>query len=351
MIQKILSAYNYQFSSKLIAQKPASPRDNARLLVYDRKKDKICYDKFFDLTKYLPKNAVLVFNETKVIPAKFEVRKETGGKARLIYLAADKNLVKVMADRKLEVGANIFLTKKIFFTVKKQEGKYYFLKPSFCGERSRTISFKNLQEVLKKYGQAPLPPYIKHSPLTRKELKEKYQAIFARREGSVAAPTASLHFTKRLMGKIKKKECDIKFITLHVNLGTFAPLEEKNIKEKKLHEEFYKIDRKTADFLNQAKKEDRPIIGVGTTAVRALESAANDKKILKKLSGVTDIFIRENYKFKFIDGIITNFHVPRSSLLMLVAAFAGRKKLLALYQKAINKKFRLFSFGDGMMIY
>lgn len=341
--EKLLNLYDYEFPADLIAQEPVSPRDSARLLAYDRKKDKISLGTFTDLAGYLPKNAVLVFNETKVIPAKFEVKKNTGGKARLIYLAAEGGLIKVMADRKLSVGTNIFVSKKIWFFVAKQKEKYYFLKASF--------PLAKVSAVLEKYGQAPLPPYIKHSPLGKKELREKYQTVFARRLGSVAAPTASLHFTKRLLARIKKSGLDIKFVTLHVNLGTFAPLEEKNIRENKLHEEFYSIDKKTAVFLNKAKKSGRPIIAVGTTTVRTLESAAGDRGMLEKNSGKTSIFIRDNYRFKFTDGIITNFHVPRSSLLMMVSAFVGRKKLFEIYRKAINKKFRLFSFGDGMCIF
>ncbi len=341
--ENLLNSYDYAVPPDLIAQAPASPRDSARLLVYDKKEDKISYDIFLNLARYLPKGAVLVFNETKVIPARFEAMKESGGKVKILYITNDKRLIKVMADRKIPIGTKVFINKKIFFTVEKQEEKYYFLRPLF--------PLKNLYKILDQYGQAPLPPYIKHSPLGKQELKEKYQSVFARHKGSVAAPTASLHFTERLLNKIKRAGCDIGFITLHVNLGTFAPLEEKNIRERKLHKEYFEIDKKTADFLNQARKEGRPIIAVGTTVSRALESSTITGKGLKNLSGETDIFIQEGYKFKFIDGIITNFHVPRSSLLMLVSAFAGRKKLFDLYQKAIKKKFKFFSFGDGMMIY
>lgn len=341
--ENLLDSYDYIVPPELIAQAPASPRDSARLLVYNKKAGKVSYDIFSNLTDFLPKGAVLVFNETKVIPARFEATKESGGKVRILYISGSEGLIRAMADRNIPIGTKVYINKKVFFVVEKQEGKYYYLEPSF--------PIKNIYKVLDQYGQAPLPPYIKHSPLGKKELKEKYQAIFARRKGSVAAPTASLHFTERMMRKIKKSGFDTRFITLHVNLGTFAPLEEKNIREGKLHKEYYEIDKKTADFLNQAKKQGRPIIAVGTTVARTLESVSNDKGILKNLSGETDIFIREGYKFKFIDGIITNFHVPHSSLLMLVAALVGRKKLFDLYQKAIIKRFKFFSFGDGMLIF
>ena len=196
-----------------------------------------------------------------------------------------------------------------------------------------------------------LQRYIKHSPLSRNDLKEKYQSVFARKAGSIAAPTASLHFTQRLLKKIEKSGIKIRFVTLHVNLGTFAPLTEENVKTGRLHKEYYEIDKKTADFLNRQKKDSVPIIAVGTTTVRALESAVSGDGRLTKLKGATDLFIREGYQFKFADGIVTNFHVPKSSLMMLVASFTGREKLLELYREAVKKKFKFFSFGDGMLIY
>lgn len=377
-LEDILSLYDYKFPKKLIAEEPASPRDVANLLVYSRKENKVFYDTFMNLPKYLPphqkdlfikmgisgvksrrvlpkitgadswcgglsKKAVLVFNETKVIPARLTAHKKTGGRVKLLYLSREGGFLKVMADRKIAIGSKLYLTPRLFFIIEKQEEKYYFLKFSF--------PIEDVYKILDKYGEAPLPPYIKQSSLSKKEIKEKYQTVFAKVKGSVAAPTASLHFTGRLMKKIKSSGFDIKFITLHVNLGTFAPLTENNLKEGKLHKEYYEIDKGTAKFLNKAKAEGRPIIAVGTTVARTLESATDEKGILSKLSGTTEIFIKDDYKFKFIDGIVTNFHVPRSSLLMLVSAFTGREKLLELYRKAIRKKFRLFSFGDGMMIY
>ena len=208
-----------------------------------------------------------------------------------------------------------------------------------------------MNALFEKYGNAPIPPYIKHTPLSSAELKKQYQTVFAKNSGSIAAPTASLDFTKRLLEKLRKTGISTQFVTLHVGLGTFAPLTEENITQGKLHKERYAIDSKTAAFLNRAKKEGRPIIAVGTTAVRALETASDKKGKLAKLSGETDIFIREGYRFRFTDGIITNFHVPRSSLLMLVSAFVGRERLFELYRKAMKKKFSFFSFGDGMLLY
>ncbi len=366
-----LKTYDYFVPPKLIAQKPASSRDSAKLLVYKKKSDEVIFDKFSNLTKYLPEKAVLVFNDTKVLPARLVVKKETlrlssgrtGGLAKILYLETKDEYLKFLSDRNLIIGSKVFLNKKIFFMVRKKEEKYYYLEPSFAVSK--------IFEVLERYGLTPIPPYIKNSPLSEKELRQEYQTIFASKKGSVAAPTASLHFTEKLLKKIRKSgrpvcaSRKIVFITLHVNLGTFNPLEEENFKKSRLHSEYYEISKKSAEILNKAKKEKQPIIAVGTTTIRTLESASNSIGKLSKLKGETSLFIKEGYKFKFIDGIITNFHVPKSSLIMLVSAFvgsgpwplagqagrrSGRKKLLELYQKAISKKFRLFSFGDGMIV-
>ena len=339
--ENLLKRYDYILPPELIAQKPALPRDSAKLLVYNKKNKKVSYDTFFNLPKYLPERAVLVFNETKVVPARLTLMKETGGKGRILYFRTVGNLIEAMVDRRIEIGSRLSLTSKLFFIVTRR-GKYYFLKPSFPISR--------LSSILERYGSTPIPPYIKDSPLSESALRREYQTIFARQEGSVAAPTASLHFTHRLFQKLKRAGFDVRFVTLHVNLGTFASLTEEQVKEKKLHKEWYEISKETARFLNRARKEGRPIIAVGTTVTRTLESASDSRSVLKRLTGETDLFINEKYRFKFIDGLITNFHVPKSSLLMLVSAFVGRDQLFDLYRKAIRKKFRFFSFGDGMLI-
>ncbi len=340
---EIMELYDYEVPKNLIAQEPVWPRDSAKLLIYSKNKNKIFYDKFINIAEYLPKNAVLIFNETKVLPARLILKKETGGKARILYVSQKGDYISSLSDRKLAIGAKLWLNKKIYFTVIKNEQKYYSLAPSF--------KISALYSVLEKYGAMPIPPYIKNSPLSERELKKKYQAVFAKRRGSIAAPTASLHFTKRLLIKLKRRGIAIKFITLHVNLGTFAPLTEENLALARLHKEYYEIGKGAAEFLNKAKKEGRPIIAAGTTVARTLESASDNNSALKTLSGKTDLFIREGCDFKFIDGLITNFHVPKSSLLMLVAAFIGRQKLFNIYEAAIKKKFRFFSFGDGMLLY
>ncbi len=382
--EKLLDSYNYSFPPELIAQSPTSPRDSAKLLIYTRApkpiqnlrikkeaKDKpaeIAHDIYKNILKYLPKDGVLVLNQTKVIPARLTVKKPTGGLARLLYIETSGQHLKFLSDRKLELNTKLTIEngkenraissnksktpkpKKLSFTVIAKHSQFYILKPAF--------DISNLYTILNKYGQTPLPPYIKNSKLSGKKLLTEYNTVFAKTLGSVAAPTASLHFTKALLAKIKRSGIKIVYITLHVNLGTFAPLTEEQLQNKKLHTEFYEISKTSAKILNQAKQSGKQIIAVGTTVVRTLESACESKSITKinkpakltKLTGNTNLFITEKSKLQFVDSIITNFHVPKSSLLMLVSAFTGRKQLLELYKLAIQKKYRLFSFGDGMLI-
>ncbi len=370
--RKLLAQYDYSLPESLIAQEPAHPRDSARLLVFNRLTGEQHDDIFANLGEHLPKNAVLVFNETKVIPARLTLTKPTGGLARVLYIGHDDNEIEVLADRRLDVGAMLNLRHSersgvelrnltrmrahirvrsfaalrmtdICFLVTRKEGSHYFLKPSF--------PMAKLFFVLEKYGSPPIPPYIKHSPLSEAQLKKEYQTVFAHTRGSVAAPTASLHFTKRLLEKLVRAGIAVQYVTLHVNLGTFASLTEQNVQEGRLHIEYFSIAKSCAAALNFAKQSGRPIIAVGTTVARTLESASDARGNLKSMDGATRLFIRQDYKFKFIDGLITNFHVPKSSLLMLVSALVGRKKLFELYRHAIQKKYRFFSFGDGMLIY
>ncbi|MFA6588354.1 MAG: tRNA preQ1(34) S-adenosylmethionine ribosyltransferase-isomerase QueA [Patescibacteria group bacterium] len=340
-LEKILKLYDYQVPKKLIAQKPTLPRDKAKLLVYERQIKKLQLDRFFNLPKYLPKNSVLVFNQTKVLPARLELTKPSGGKIKILYIRKEKGVIWALCEKNLTLGEKYKINNRLYFTLNSKQNNRYLFKPSF--------PIKKLESILVKYGLAPLPLYIKHSPLTEVQRKAQYQTIFAKIPGSIAAPTASLHFTKNLMNKLKKRGIKITFVTLHVNLGTFAPLTEKHLKTKKLHSEFFEIDKKTAQILNVAKQSHQPIIAVGTTVARSLESSAVNQK-LDNLVGDTKLFIQPGYKFKFVDGLITNFHVPRSSLMMLVSALTGRKELLSVYRQAIANKFRFFSFGDGMLV-
>lgn len=336
----ILEEYTYELPPELIAQAPANPRDSTRLLIYDRKSEKTSFDVFRNVTKYLPKNSVLVLNQTKVLPARLFAETEHGGKVELFYIAKRDDLIEFLARKKLKINTVLKLDQHTF-TVMKQEANRFYLKPSFAIEK--------LFDVLKQYGHTPLPPYIKQSPLSEAEKREQYQTVFAQQEGSVAAPTASLHFTPELLESLHNAGHTLVYVTLHVNLGTFAPVTEQQLQEKKLHEEYYEISAESAEILQQAKQNTKPIIAVGTTVVRTLESAfANPSQ--PTLSGTTSLFIQPGYRFKMVDHLITNFHVPKSSLLMLVAALTGREKLMELYQQAINEKFRFFSFGDAMFI-
>ncbi len=338
--QKIFEQYNYPFPQNLIAQKPAHPRDSARLLFYSRKSGKVVFDTFKNIGTYLPPGSVLIFNETKVIPARIELRKETGGRAQILFLAQENGLVKVMADRKLNLASRLYKNKKAVFVVDAQEKQFYFLKPLFPA--------RHIFRFFEHYGVAPLPPYIKHSPLSAARLRREYQTVFAKYRGSVAAPTASLHFTKSLIAKLKRQGFQIKFLTLHVNLGTFAPLTKEQLERGALHQEYYEIPQTTIRAIRLAQKLKKPIIAIGTTSARALESAFGSHPI--RTQGMTDLFIREGYHWNIVTGLVTNFHVPQSSLLMLVAAFTGQHTAMKLYKNAIQRRFRLFSFGDGMLI-
>lgn len=368
--------YNFNFPGSLIAQSPAHPRDSARLLVYDRKSKAVELDTFKNLLKYLPSRAVLVFNETKVVPARFFAYKPTGGKVELLYAGKSTKTFDALANRSLSIGDVLKfsmtssnsssrggehdavsvssgsspkigevrrgMNQEHQIIVTKKLSKGYRFKSSF--------PIPDLFSILDRFGVTPIPPYIKNNTFAEKKLRTEYQAVFAKSQGSSAAPTASLHFTAALLAKLKKAGIATEYVTLHVGLGTFAPLTEKHIQTGKLHKEWFEVSSATAKRLEQYKKQGRPIIAVGTTVVRTLESASARTGKLNKLSGETEIFIYPPYKFKFVDSLITNFHVPKSSLMMLVASLIGREKLLELYVLAIKKKFRLFSFGDGMLI-
>jgi S-adenosylmethionine:tRNA ribosyltransferase-isomerase len=278
-------------------------------------------------------------NETKVLPARLELRKPSGGKVRVLYLEHGGRSMRVLADRKLHPGMVLTIPKtQLSFRVLKQDGKEWLLELLFPAAR--------LRKTLDKFGTAPIPPYIKKSPLRGKRLREEYQTVFARVPGSVAAPTASLHFTKRLLRELKKHGVKTTFVTLNVGLGTFAPLTSKQLRNRALHKEHYSISKASLEKIHAAKKAGRPVIAVGTTVARTLESFG----ITGALAGDTKLFIRPGHRFRMVDGLITNFHVPRSSLMMLVAAIVGRTKLMELYELAIKKRYRFFSFGDAMLI-
>lgn len=349
--QELLASYDYSFPQELIAKEPVSPRDAARLLVYDRKNDKVRFDTFANLAEYLPKNSVIVFNKTKVIPAKLTLRRTTGGIVSALLISVQQDTITVFVSKGVRPGDKLIWQGGHSFSVIVGGLQESLLKTSF--------PMTQLKDLLEEYGETPLPPYLKYSPLSEEQRRREYQTVYADESGSIAAPTAGLHFTEELIKKCaqpctqsgtgERSGHDVRYVTLHVHLGTFAPLTEEQWNTKKLHTEYYSIDPQTVASLNVAKAEGRPIIAVGTTTVRTLESASDRGSIVRP-SGTTDLFLTEESPLHFTDHLITNFHVPRSSLLMLVSAFTGREKLLELYQKAIDERMRLFSFGDGMLI-
>ncbi len=339
---ELLARYDYAFPPELIAQEPADPRDSSRLLVHDRKTGNTSWAQVKDIGDFLPQNALLVLNDTKVIPARLPAKRQSGGMVELLILGTEKGCLKALAKKKLKPGETLTLDDRTSLVVEEDCEKQWLLRPSF--------DIAELPLVLDRLGVMPLPPYIKHSPLSREELKDKYQSVFAKHAGSIAAPTASLHFTKALLEGLKAKGVETTTVRLHVHLGTFAPLTEAQWKEGRLHTEEYAIDDESMKAMEKAKAEGRPVIAVGTTALRTLESAADERGKIVRPSGTTDLFIKEGYDFRLTDGLLTNFHVPKSSLLMLVSAFAGRDTVMELYKEAIEKKFRLFSFGDAMLL-
>lgn len=336
-----LESFDYSFPAELVAKEPVRPRDSAKLLVYDRASDKVSIDTFAKIRDYLPKDCVLVFNQTKVLPAKFTLQKKTGGKVDVLFLSESGVGIEVIASGSFATGD----------TLRHASGEEFLVK-----ERKNTTALlenknyeHNFVSFLMTHGTTPLPPYMKDSPLEEEERRSEYQTVFAADNGSVAAPTAGLHFTKELINSLEQAGIQVRYITLHVQLGTFAPLTEEQWQQKRLHKEYYSIDSKTALALENHKKSGLQIVSVGTTTLRALESASEGSMITKP-AGYTELFLREGDALHFVDGLITNFHVPRSSLLMLVSVLTGREKLMSLYDQAMEEKFRLFSFGDGMLI-
>lgn len=336
----LLKKFEYLLPLESIALKPAKPRDQAQLLVYDRRRRTAVFDRFFNLDKYLPANSVLVLNDTKVVPARL-MTKFGRASVELFYVGTAGRYLRCLANHSLEKGT-VLRRGPLRFKIMGREERWYLVKPSF--------SVKKIFPILDRYGRTPLPPYLESSPLTEKKRRAEYQTVFAAASGSVAAPTASLHFTDRLLKKIEKAGVKIVRVTLHVNLGTFAPLADEQLDAGRLHAEEYEITPAAAKILNAAKRNGQKVVAVGTTACRALEAATDKSGRLRSGAGITRIFIRAPYCFKFVDALITNFHVPRSSLLMLVAALVGREKLLKLYALALDKRMKFLSFGDGMLI-
>jgi S-adenosylmethionine:tRNA ribosyltransferase-isomerase len=347
----MLDDYGYDLPERLVANSPAQPRDSARLFVYDTASDTVTFDTFFDLDRYLPRESVLVFNNSKVVPARLWLTKESGGKIQVLLsmneLRPGDDLVKGIVDRRLEPGGKLYFKDGAYLEVAQQDEQFFFFRPSVAIER--------LSELLDEEGVTPIPPYIKNSPLSESSLRETYQSILAKVPASVAAPTASLHFSDRLLKKLDEHGIARTEITLHIGAGTFAPIDKSNFITKKLFTEYYEIEEGSADMLSHTNG-NRPIVAVGSTALRTLESIARDSDtgIMTAQSGKTDIFIFPPYEFKVADALITNFHIPRSSLMLLVDAFlrhkGAKRRILELYDIAIANDFRFYSFGDGMLI-
>lgn len=345
-----LKEFDYYLPKELIAQEPVIPRDHSRLMILKREGGKIIHKRFYEIIDLLDKNDVIVFNNTKVVKARLYGKKEeTGGKVEIILIRPKNSEVfdfsewprewLIIGKPSLKIGSKIIFDKEL-------KGEIVEIK-----NYERIISFnlegEKLKEKILNLGLPPLPPYIT-KPTEKSFLN--YQAIFAKKEGSIAAPTASFHFTEELLEKIKAKGVEIYYITLHIGLGTFLPIKTTIIENHKLHSEFFELNRETANSLNQAKKEGKRIIAVGTTVVRVLEYCALKNKELEPQKGWTDLFIYPGFNFKIVDALITNFHLPKSSLLLLVCAFAGKELIFKAYNEAIKEKYRFFSFGDAMFI-
>lgn len=333
--------FDYYLPEELIAQTPVYPRDSSRLLYYNRQTGKTEHKIFSDLVDILQEGDLLVRNNTRVLPARIFSFTENGGKVEILLLKRI-NLtdweVLVKPGKKAKPGVKLTVNSELSLTVN-----------AVGDEGSRIISFKYdgvFEDILSRVGEMPLPPYI-HEKLTD---KERYQTVYSKVDGSAAAPTAGLHFTESLFDKLKAKGVDVAEVLLHVGLGTFRPVKEEDILKHKMHTEYYQIDRENAEKINKAKKEGRRIIAVGTTSVRTLESVADELGYVKESQGDTNIFIYPGYKFKCVDGLITNFHLPKSTLIMLVSAFCGKEKTLELYNTAVKEKYRFFSFGDSNLI-
>ncbi len=335
------SDFYYDLPEELIAQTPAEPRDSSRLLVYDRNTKNVEHAVFRDVTKYLKAGDVLVVNNTKVLPARMYAHTQNGGAVEVLLLKRldlDKWEVLVKPGKKCQRGRKLKISDELSLTVEDI---------TESGERIVRFEYDGVfEEIIGRIGNMPLPPYIK----SKLEDKSRYQTVYAKTDGSAAAPTAGLHFTPELLQTLKDKGVQIVNVLLHVGLGTFRPVKEEVITDHKMHSEYYEISAEAAEAINRAKSEGRRVIAVGTTSVRTLESVADEKGFVKACNGNTEIFIYPPYKLKCVDALITNFHLPESTLIMLVAALTGREEILSLYKLAVEKRYRFFSFGDAMLV-
>ena len=334
--------FDFYLPEELIAQTPLLKRDSSKMMVLDRKTRTRSDHVFTDIIDYLEEGDTLVLNDTKVLPARLHgIKEDTKAHIEILLLKeedADTWQCLVKPAKRIDVGTRIIFSDELSARcLEVREEGIRILKLEYT---------KILYEILDKLGEMPLPPYIK----SHLEDKDRYQTVYAKNEGSAAAPTAGLHFTKTLLSKIKEKGVNICYITLHVGLGTFRPVNVEDVTKHKMHSEYYIMTKETADILNNTRKNGKKIISVGTTSTRTLETIMKKYHTFKECSGWTDIFIYPGYKFEGIDALITNFHLPKSTLIMLVSAFADKDFILDSYKDAVNKKYRFFSFGDCMLI-
>jgi len=344
-----LSDFDFNLPSNLIATEPAKPRDHSRLLVLDKKTGKIEHKHFYDLVDYLGKGDILILNNSKVIPARLIGKKDTGGKVEVfLHKKISDNIWQcLLGAKKMKTGLKIYFEEKLEAEILKDNGDGTWNVVFSAGADA-------FDRILEKIGHVPLPPYIKKEENKNSD-KKNYQTVYAddEKKGSVAAPTAGLHFTPDLIKKLKDKGVQIEYITLHVGLGTFAPVKVDDIEEHKMHSEYVEIKKSVAEKIIKAKREGRRVVSVGTTSTRTLESQidiSNPWPVSENLSAWVNIFIYPGYKFKVVDSIITNFHLPKSTLLMLVSAFAGKGNIDKAYKSAILEKYRFYSYGDAMLI-
>lgn len=340
-----VNLYDFELPEELIAQTPLLERTASKLLTLNKHTGETKHHMFGDLLGYLKPGDTLVLNDTRVIPARlFGVKKDTGAKAEVLLLkdlGEDRWEALVKPGKKLKKGSEIVFSDKLTAMIEDE---------SDMGGRILRFSYQGIfNEILDSLGQMPLPPYIKE----KLDDRERYQTVYSKHEGSAAAPTAGLHFTQELLDQISEMGVNITFITLHVGLGTFRPMSVDRVEDHVMHEEFYMLSQETADILNETRQRGGRIIAVGTTSARTLETVAKEigEGPVVAMSGWTDIFIYPGYTFGLVDAMLTNFHLPKSTLVMLVSALAGREHVLAAYRKAIQERYRFFSFGDAMFIY
>ncbi|MBO5412425.1 MAG: tRNA preQ1(34) S-adenosylmethionine ribosyltransferase-isomerase QueA [Clostridia bacterium] len=340
-VQYKKSDFYYDLPEDRIAQTPAEPRDSSKLLVYHRSEKRIEDRIFRDITDYLQSGDVLVINNTKVLPARMYAKTEHGGVVEVLLLKRyDLRTWEVLMrpGKKGKIGVKMTIGDELSLTVKDITDS---------GERIVEFAYEGaFEDVLSRVGTMPLPPYIK----TKLENQARYNTVYSQVDGSAAAPTAGLHFTEELLAKIREKGVEIAEVLLHVGLGTFRPVSEEIITDHKMHSEFYEIGEKAAEIINAAKREGRRVIAVGTTSVRTLESVADENGYVCACNGNTEIFLYPPYKMKCVDALITNFHLPESTLIMLVACLTGRREILDVYEYAVKNEYRFFSFGDACLI-